>query len=172
MVRGAWRMVVCAAAALALTGCGGPGAPPPVAEPTASPPAVNPLLTEAYKALPDCPSLPAAIDLPEIEGLYLPDEAVISSSRPTGPLTQVQGFVGMTPIQFRLYYQERDDLEIISVEDEGFEAEILVSDGKNRMFAKAQAFCSEGSNMIAVVAPEAAADAVPVPAGSPTPPAP
>jgi len=107
-----------------------------------------------------------------VQGLHLPDESVVTSTRDTGPLTQVQGFVGLTPIQFRIYYQERDDLEVLHVEDEGFEAEILVSDGENRMFAKAQAFCSRGSNMVAIVAPETEAEAVPVPSGSPAAPPP
>lgn len=153
---------------VALVGCSGGGQPTAVATPTGAA-SFDP--NAAFEALPDCPPLPSPAAFEKPEGLHLPDEAVITSSRNNGPLTQVQGFVGLTPIQVRLYYEERKDLKVLHLEDEGFESEILVSDGENRLFVKAQASCSRGSNMVAVLAPEDEAGAVPVPAGSPTPPA-
>ena len=137
----------------------------PAATPT--PAAPDPFLTEAFNALPDCGPAPAAAASSDVPGLHLPDEAVVTQVRDNGPLTQVTGYVALTPIEVRVHYEERDDLQLIQVEDEGYESEILVSDGEHRLFVKAQALCSKGSNFAGVIAPEDAAGALPTPAGSP-----
>lgn len=105
----------------------------------------------------------------QIEGLVLPPDAVVTRVSRQDPLVNVQGYVPFTPIQTRVFFQTRAELEVIQAEDEVREAELLVADGTHRMFLKAQAVCESGSVFIAVIAPEVAADAVPVPTGAATP---
>ena len=99
------------------------------------------------------------------EGTILPRSAVATRMRERGPTVRVTGYVPMRPIELRMYYESRQDLEILTIEDEIIEAEALLSDGAFRTFIKAQAVCDEGSTFLAVVAPELAAGEVPVPAG-------
>ena len=155
------------AAVLLVAACGDASAP--AAAPTAP---ADPFMTEAFNALPDCGPTPPAADDTDAPGLYLPDEAIVTQVKDNGPLTQVTGYVALTPIEMRVHYQERTDLDVIQVEDEGYEAEVLVSDGEHRLFVKAQALCSRGSNFVAVIAPEDDAAAVPTPAGASPSPAP
>ena len=88
-----------------------------------------------------------------------------------GPLTQVDGFVDLTPIEVRDYYED-GGLEVLQIEDEGFETEALLSDGTHRMYVKARVLCRTGSNIPATVGAESQAAALPTPAASPSPPPP
>ncbi|HEV3475266.1 MAG TPA: hypothetical protein VG602_07870 [Actinomycetota bacterium] len=113
-------------------------------------------------------------DLPDrgrkpIEGLIVPEGAVIKRVVTRGPTQNVRGFIPLTPVQIRRYYEERSDLEILAIEDEIYEAEALVSAAGFRTFIKAEAVCDRGSRFIAVVASELAAGQVPTPAGGVTP---
>lgn len=147
---------VCAVALLA--GCGGTERAGDV-----------PDLSGPLDALPECGPAPEPADVTPPEGLALPEDAVLTGVSTQGPVSQVTAYLPMTPVQTRLYYEGRDDLEQIQLEDEVFEAEVLVSDGSHRTFVKARAVCSQGSEAIAVVAAETAAGDVPAPAGSPAP---
>lgn len=127
---------------------------------------IDPALLEPLAALGPCTIEPNTIEPGPITGLLLPDEAVITEVSDDGPLTTVKGYVRMTPVQMRVWYQLRtEELEILQVEDEVRESEVLVATGDNRLFVKTQALCEQGSVVLAVVAPEAASDAVPAPAG-------
>lgn len=148
-----------AAAVLLLAGCS--AAPPEGAPATAG--ALD------MSSLPVCAEQPSPPPLPDVEGLTLPDEATVFSVYAVGSLTQAEGTVEMSPVEVRTYYEQRDDLQLISVEDERVEAEILVSDGTHRMFVKAQVACATASNFTATVGNEADAGAMPTPAGSPQP---
>jgi hypothetical protein len=113
-------------------------------------------------------------DLPDrgkkpVEGLIVPPGAVIARVATRGPTQNVRGFIPMTPVQVRMYYEQRTDLEILAIEDEIYEAEALVSARGFRTFIKAEAICDQGSRFIAVVASELAAGQVPTPAGGVTP---
>ena len=121
-------------------------------------------------ALPPCEEQPSPPALPEVPGLTLPEEAVVFFVQEVGTLTQVQGVVELQPVDVRAYYEGRDDLDVLAVEDEVFEAEILFSDGTWRTFVKAQVLCATGSNFTATVGSEEDAAAVPTPAGTPQPP--
>jgi hypothetical protein len=158
-------------AAVLLPGCAGA---PQSAAPTqpAELGSVDPVLLEPLEHLPPCTSPPPAAETEPIEGLLLPDGAVVTSVTAADPLTTIEGYAPLTPIQLRVYYQRLDGVEVLKAEDEVWESETLITDGKHRLFVKAQAACSEGSILVAVVAPEAAAEAVPAPAGSPTSPPP
>lgn len=153
-VRGALAVV----AATVLTACSGGQPPADVAD-----------VTGPLEALPSCGPPPAAVADKLPTGLALPEDALLTGVTPRGPLTQVTAYLAMTPVQLRQYFEGRTDLQPIQIEDEIFEAEILVSDGTYRTFVKARALCSQGSDVVAIVAPETAAGELPAPAGSPAP---
>lgn len=155
-----------AAVGLAASGCGN-GEPATSDLPFDAPSGVNPSILAPLLALGPCPSPPAAADVEHPTGLVLPDNAIVTSVDVSGDLTTVQGWIDWTPVQLRVHYQHREQrLTVLESEDEVFEAEILAdtADG-HRMFVKSQAACEQGSVLIAVVAPEEAADQVPEPAG-------
>ena len=141
---------------LLLAACGG-DAPPAV------PDAAAPL-----EALPDCSEPPAPIaEAPE--GFIAPEGVVIQAVVPQKPLTNVTAYIAATPGKVRQEYEKLDGVKVLISEDEVFEAELLVSDGDHRTYAKVTAVCREGSNMLAVVAPELEAGALPTPRGTPPP---
>ena len=162
MLLGRPVIAVIAAGLLALAGgCSDPQAAPADATGPAGP---------DVSALPPCEEQPSPPALPEVPGLTLPDEAVVFFVQEVGTLTQVQGVVELQPVDVRAYYEGRDDLDVLAVEDEVFEAEILFSDGTWRTFVKAQVLCATGSNFTATVGSEEDAATVPTPAGTPQPP--
>lgn len=130
-----------------------------------SPGATDPELLAPLRGLGPCDIDPNAIDLEPVDGLVLPPDAVVTERSDDGPLTTVRGYVPFTPVQVRVLYQRDPDLEIVQVEDEIRESETLLDSGPYRLFVKAQAVCEQGSVFIAVLAPRAAQDDVPAPAG-------
>ena len=134
---------------------------------TRSPGDIDPALLEPLTALGPCNVEPNVLDEEPAEGTLLPDGAVLTSQTQQGPLTQIKGYIPMTPVQIRVFYQRQDeyDYEILQVEDEIRESEVLLADGDNRLFVKAQAICELGSVFLAVLAPESSGEQVPVPAG-------
>ena len=133
------------------------GVPPAgaLATPGADAPIPGPDRLKPLTALGPCDSSPKAADAEQPQGLVLPEEAVMIQVTPADPLTNVQGYVAMTPVQVRAFYQRHPDVTVISVEDEGFEAEILFEADARRVFIKAQAVCDLGSLFVAVVSPVA-----------------
>lgn len=101
-------------------------------------------------------------------GLVLPDEAVVTDVMPEGPLTQVSGYVAMTPLDVRAWYEADPGIDLVTVEDEVFESELLVASGDRRMYLKALALCDRGSALEATVAPAGEDEALPTPAGRAT----
>jgi hypothetical protein len=158
-----WLLVLLGVLAACSDG-GGDALPVRTAGPT--PTAIDSALLAPLEGLGPCPSPPPPADVELPPGVLLPDGATVTSVNETGPLTNVQGFVPLTPVQVRVDYSERDDVEILTVEDEGFESEVLLSAGERRLFVKAQAICDRGSVFAAVLAPESAAAAVPTPSGA------
>jgi hypothetical protein len=152
-----YRMVV--ASALVTLVCAGCSAAPAVPQATAA--------AFDASALPPCAEQPSPPALPRVPGLQLPDEAAVFTVTELGPLTQAEGVVDLTPVDVRAFYEHHEDLRVLSAEDEGFEAEILVTDGTYRMFVKAQILCATASNFAATVGTEADSAAVPTPAGTP-----
>lgn len=127
----------------------------------AQPAELNP--TGPISGLPACPSPPPASDQPSVAGLALPEGAVVTKVTPTDPLIRVDGYVALTPVQVRRHYQQRDDVEILFIEDEVYEAEILLSDGAHRSYVKALAQCAQGSRFLVVLAPEGEDVTLPAP---------
>ena len=111
-----------------------------------------------------CPPPPSPVEYELVGELTLPDEAIVTNVNETGPLTQFSGFVAMSPQQWREHY-EALDYEIITAEDEGYEAELLLGSGGYNYFVKAVAQCRFGSAMAVVVAPASDTGSLPTPAG-------
>lgn len=165
-------------AVLALAGgCGGAApvaAPqdPEVADPLTDEQAeLNDLLDQggAIERLPACGAPPPEVRGKRPAGLELPPGSVLQLVEPGEPLVTVHGFVELTPVLVRRYYEQRGGLTVYDVEDEGFESELLVGNGEARTYVKALATCQTGSTLLAVVGPEGAGG-LPVPAGSPSAP--
>lgn len=161
-------------AALLLLGCSQAPSPAPAptssrAAPTVSTDgsdvAIDPRLLEPLTALGPCTATPTPLGETAAEGALFPEGAVLTSQQTTGPLTSMEGYIPMTPVQIRVFYQDQDRYDVVQVEDEIRESEVLLADGNNRLFVKAQAICELGSIFVAVLAPEAAGDQVPAPAG-------
>lgn len=151
-----------------LAGCGPDGGTPSLGTTSRE---VDAALLEPLTALGPCTSPPpAAADVGTVPGLYLPDGAVVTAASDTGPLTNVSGYVALTPIQLRVYYLELDllDVEVLQTEDEIRESETLLSDGEHRTYVKAQAACAQGSAFVAIVTAEDSGVDVPA-LPSPTP---
>ena len=127
--------------------------PSALATPGAGAPIPNAERQQPLRALGACDDPPRPSDDDEVAGLVLPDGAVVTQVSPAEPLTNVTGYLTMTPVQARAFYQQHPDLTIISVEDEGFEAEVLYQVDDWRVFVKSQAVCELGSVFVAVVSP-------------------
>ncbi|MGI9017480.1 MAG: hypothetical protein ACR2HR_10330 [Euzebya sp.] len=114
-----------------------------------------------YEGFVDCEPSPESIEFQPIEGLVMPDGLVVTNVSEAGPLVQVTGFIDQTPVDIRDLYAE--DAQLVYLEDEGFEAEILIDSGDFRTFLKASIRCRTGSVMSLIRAPDDDAGALPVP---------
>lgn len=138
-----------AAACLLLAGCGGgaPQTPGPAA------PALRP--GPSATALPDrpCP-VPTPLSGEVVEGLVLPEGAVLTEVVRQGPVVQVRGYVGRPPLVLRAEYEARTDVEVLTVEDEVVEVETLVSDGRFRTYLRGTGVCPSGTALDGLVSRE------------------
>ena len=152
----------------AACGAGGPEAAPSVA-PAAYPTEFSSELLGPMSALPACDVEPVADGNGAVDGLVLPPETTIVQRRSDGTVTQVTGWVDLTPVQLLDRYVRRDDIALEQAEHEQFEAELLyevdVAGESQKVFIKAQVACATGSNLVAFLAPAVLQDAVPTPAG-------
>ncbi len=155
------RRAPLAAVLVACLGCGAPAVSPLDADPD-----------DPLAALPPCEEPPAGSGQ-EVEGVELPQEAIVGEVTEQPPLVTVRGYSPRTPVQIRRDYAERDDLEVFFIEDEIYESEAMVGNGTHRTYVKATAVCDRGSRLLMVVAPELDASGLPVPAqaspGAPSP---
>lgn len=149
------RRLLALATGLALASACGPG--PDAAAP------LDP--AELYAGFAPCDPPPPGIDHDPVEGLVELDGLVVAEVRSTGPITSVTGFVEQTPIELRDAFASRQDVTLLHLEDEGYEAEALVERGDHRTFLKATIRCRTGSIVALVVAPAADAGGLPTPGG-------
>ncbi|MDQ3627248.1 MAG: hypothetical protein M3419_00180 [Actinomycetota bacterium] len=170
MMRSCRRLLAATVIAVSLAGCsddtGGDPAPPQSRQAEQgsaardSPPPGSAQLPQdeggPLIALPDCEEPPQPVEA-DVPGLIVPDGAVVTSVQEDGPLVSVEGYVEQTPIEVRIFYQERPGLELFEIEDEIFEAEALYGEGEFRSYAKAQATCKTGSTLLVVVGPAGSA---------------
>ena len=103
--------------------------------------------------LPECSAPPEPADGAEA-AVVLPDGTVVTGVEDLGELVSVNGYVALTPIQVREFYEAAPGLEVYVAEDEVYEAEILFGADDNRVYVKAQAQCRQGSVLSAFVGPE------------------
>lgn len=152
--------VTLALLAVVLSGCDGAGS------------SFDASATGPLSALPTCTSPPPPLDVQPrlLEGAELPRDAVLTSAVDQDPIVHLTAYVERTPVQVRREYEVRRGLELIVIEDEVFEAELLVSNGTHRTYLRVGASCATGSTVLAVVAPELEADALPLPPGAFSPP--
>lgn len=135
--------------------------------------ALDPAHLEPLASLPACGPAPAASDDDPPDVTVLPPGAVVTAAEETGPLTQLTAYVALAPPEILSFYVQRPDLEILHIENEVFDAEVLVSDGVRRVIVNSQAACRDGSTLIATVVAESsggrapAAPAATPPAGAP-----
>ena len=151
-----WVLVVVVAAA----GCGNGPTPSPSEPPIAIATDIDEALLAPLEGLGPCEADPpeATAQPGDVQGLHLPPDARVTSVTENGPITQVEGWVPLTPIGIRADYARRGDLEVLNVEDEIWESESLVSDGQHRLFVKAQGICRTESVFVALISPEDGSD--------------
>lgn len=97
-----------------------------------------------------CPPAPPPVD-ERVTGLVLPEGAYLTEVVRQGPLVQVRGRVERTPLQLRAEYEQRTDVEVLTLEDEGGEVETLVTDGGHRTFLRGTAVCATATALDGVV---------------------
>lgn len=110
------------------------------------------------------PAVPAT-RVPTPRGLIIPDGIrVIAESTRKRPdddrITVVEGYVERVPSQLVKEFKAAEDIEIQLSEDEEFEAELLVSDGRYRAFWKVVRVCLAASKFTALYSSERTGDAV------------
>lgn len=84
----------------------------------------------------------------------LPPGSVVTEVSRGDRLVTVKGYVALTPVRVRQYYQSQTQLEFFEIEDEVAEAEAFFANATHRNYVKVTATCAEGSRITAVVAPE------------------
>lgn len=149
-------MSVQAAAVLLLvvavfTGCGRPD------------PAVAPAPPAALE-LPACGKPPSPDPQPPPPGAVLPPESRITALREQPPRVQLNGYVMSTPRAVRAWVESQEALHVVAARDDGYEVEMLVTDGDWRTFIRARAICTDASLLSEVIAPASSDAVLPTPA--------
>lgn len=145
------RLLVAAFVAVGAVACGASDATPDAAA------------TPVQPRLPECvpPTPPGPVEVgPKVPLL---DEMIPTSSRTSGSMHQVSGWIARTPREVRAAYENLPGLTLVTSEDEVFEAELLFGAGDRRVYVKANSVCEGGSIMELWSSPEEGE--VPVPKG-------
>lgn len=171
-------------AAALLVGCasGDPGTSGVAGGATSSPEAADPGATGApaaaatsdpdeaarlYEGFPDCDPLPTSTpaDGPRgpVPGLVDLGDAWVEQVSETPPLVTVTGLVDATPIDIRDRFAGDDAVELVYIEDEGYEVEMLLDVDGRRTFVKGTIRCRTGSVFAQIIGPPGDADLLPVP---------
>lgn len=112
----------------------------------------------ALTELDDCPPPPSATDADVPTALVLPAATIVTAVQEIDPVVSVEGYVPLTPSQFRRFYENVAGYELLQREDEGFDAEVLVTDGGTRVFLEVLAVCAQGSRFVAVLGEDTTSD--------------
>lgn len=149
------------AVALVLCACGSGDTKPVAAAPTP-----EPTPTAAGGPVPlGCEHAVPATQVATPKGLVRPDDLRVivasTSKRPDDPrITVVEGYVEKVPSALMKSFTGAKDLRVIFSEDEEFEAEVLVSDGRYRAFWKVVRTCLAASRFTALYSSERSASVV------------
>jgi hypothetical protein len=98
-----------------------------------------------------------AMDPPS--GLIVPEGIEVEAVTSQPPNQKVTGFLPMTPGDFITGFEREKQLGILFKENEGHDAEMMVTDGKRRTFWKLTLACPGGSRFTALTGEELAPDA-------------
>ncbi|MGH3736917.1 MAG: hypothetical protein ACRDT6_15100 [Micromonosporaceae bacterium] len=157
------RLLVLVLTAVALAGCGPSGPPSATTSPSRATPAGSAAPDERQgaplRAFPTCgpaPTAGPATARDAVKGLVLPPGTVITGSTAQGKTLNISGYVALTPVRIRQFYEKRTELKFFTIEDEVFEAEVFFQqpDGK-RAYVKAKPACRTASRLVIVIAPGA-----------------
>jgi hypothetical protein len=157
------RLALPAVLAVVLSACGGGDADAPADLPVA---AESPTPVASGEPIPlGCEHVVPQPQIATPRGLIVPrDVRVIAGSRRKRPddprITVVEGYVERVPSQLVKAFQGQKGVKILFTEDEEFEAELLVSDGKHRAFWKVVRACLAASRFTALFSTERAGEAV------------
>jgi hypothetical protein len=88
--------------------------------------------------------------------LIVPDGIEVESISPQPPNEKVEGFLPMKPGDFVAHFEREKRLGILFSENEGRDAEMMVTDGKRRSFWKLTLACPEGSRFTVLTGEEQA----------------
>lgn len=98
-------------------------------------------------------------------GLPLPEGARVTSASTDGPVTTVTAYAEGTPVRLRQELEALPSVEVLSAEDEGFEAELLLDVDDARVYVRVSAICASGSDVLLVRAPASSAALPTLPGG-------
>jgi hypothetical protein len=150
--------------AIVLSACGGgdagdgtAGAPSAAQTPSATPAGTAVAL--------GCESVVPSPAVKTPRGLVVPDGprvvTGVTRKRPDDErITVVEGYVEQLPGDLVKAFEAQKGVRVLFKEDEGFEAELLVSDGRHRAFWKVVRACPAGSRFTALYSAERSGDAV------------
>lgn len=116
-----------------------------------------------YADFAECDPLPEQAPYEEPDGMVPLGDAWVEQVSVTDPLVTVTGLVDATPIELRDAFAGDPEVELVYVEDEGYEVEILLDVGGRRTFLKATIRCRTGSVFAQIIGPAGDADLLPVP---------
>ncbi|MGH3715071.1 MAG: hypothetical protein ACRDT4_16645, partial [Micromonosporaceae bacterium] len=147
-----------------VAGCGPTGDPrvngsaSPSPAPSRNPSAAAPDERQGapLRAFPTCgpaPTAGPASARDAVKGLVLPPGTVVTGSTRQGKTLNISGYVALTPVRIRQFYEKRTELTFYTIEDEVFEAEIFFGqpDGR-RAYVKAKPACRTASRLVIVIA--------------------
>ena len=130
--------------AAVLAGCGGSAGEP---ETRTTPPDQTPVAAGGA-----CQQHIPADPVPKPEGLITPPgEVTVGKVTRVPPQVRVEGFIAGQPGAIRNHFLRDRKLKVTFSEDEGFEAEALISDGRYQNFWKVAKACDRGSVFAAIV---------------------
>lgn len=116
--------------------------------------------------LPPCTEAPPAAAEPEVAGLVVPEGTVVTGVDQGEPLTSVEAYTPLDPVEVRRFYETTLGLKPLVIEDEVLEAEALMQSRTHRFFVKAQAACRDASRLFVVIAEQGDdAGGLPTPTG-------
>jgi hypothetical protein len=134
---------------LVLAGCGGDDPAQP--ETRTTPPSQTPVASSGGVCARYVPTDP----VPVPKGLILPEGEVIAGKvTRVPPQVRVEGFIRSQPAAVRNFFLSSEDVKVTFSEDEGFEAEALITDGRFQNFWKVSKACDGGSLFAAIVVRE------------------
>jgi hypothetical protein len=135
-------------ALLLLAGCGRDDPTQP--ETRTTPPGQTPVATGGA-----CQQYIPADPVAAPDGLIKPPgEITVGKVTRVAPQVRVEGFIAGQPAQVRNHFLRDGKLKVTFSEDEGFEAEALVSDGRYQNFWKVAKACDRGSVFAAIIVRE------------------